>query len=331
MGIINNIKNNVDERRQNRRFQSEAKNQYEAALTCWQNDMNRANKSLHEAQLSYEKLLNKDFSGWMPKYAEELKNNPEYYHQKLDEYYYNIQRQEYYIKELNLKKDFIRPNTQDDISIRNKQLEEFSKNIINADPNNVLNLRIHATSIYYSKAIIDSGGIISSADRMNGFISSTNPKGEISVSSLENTQYSMNYFADMRAYKDSLPAGCVFVLTPKNQEEADMIKSRQMQNVYFHKHPEQLYGIVTTSENILNVKQWMSDNDLNPNLVYGFDEFVKIVEKDAKAKEYQIDKQSSEDYPGKSIFEQIDVLNQSTMNLDKNIKISEPSFEPELA
>lgn len=155
-----------------------------------------------------------------------------------------------------------------------------------------MNLRFHGTSIHFAQEIIKSGGIFSSRDRLDGYISSTNNYDEISVTSLDNVDYifksGMPYdlytsigAMDIYSYKYlSYPAGCMFILIPRNKEESDMIKSGQMHNVDFIKNPEALYAIMTTTENIDRVQSWMKEKGLDSRKVCTMKELVKKIELD---------------------------------------------------
>ena len=187
-----------------------------------------------------------------------------------------VSRWKYTLEARKLELKFIRPNDKDDITYRNIQCEQFSeklKKIIS--PN--FDLRFHGTPIYYAEKIIKSGQISSSADRYDGYIKSTDMKGEISASSVETVGRTINFFSDMTSYQSSMPAGCIFAILPKNKEDANYGKDL-MHSVDFKKNPSQLFGIFTTPENIKRVKEWMKQSGLNHEIVYTFEEFLKAVE-----------------------------------------------------
>lgn len=201
---------------------------------------------------------------------------------------YKISENDLWVEKL--KMGFIRPNTQSDIDERKQIENNFVKLIHQADPEGKLNLRFHGTSIHLAKEIIKSGGIFSLIDRLKGDPSSGN--GYIPVTSLENVNhyfphgmpgrldYSLG-FMDINQYERSYPAGCLFVLIPRNQEESDMIEAGNMHNVTFKENPDALYAIMTTTENLERVKQWMIENGLNSNKVCTMDGLVKKAKRDA--------------------------------------------------
>jgi hypothetical protein len=173
---------------------------------------------------------------------------------------------------------YMRPNTKEDIAERQEMYEKFAKAVERLDPQNVLDLRIHATTLSTTEEIINSGGLISSVDRADGFIESTNLSNEISVGKISEIQYSVDFWMDSTAYTESKPCGCMFIVQPQTAEEAKMISGRQMNNVLFNEHPEQLKAIVTTSENVELVQQWLKDNKLNEDIVFTFEEFPTMMD-----------------------------------------------------
>ena len=209
---------------------------------------------------------------------------------------YEISENDLWVEQL--KKDFIRPNTQSDIDERKQIENNFVKLIHQADPEGRLNLRFHGTSIHLAKEIIKSGGIFSLIDRLKGDPSSGN--GYIPVTSLENVDhyfphgmpchldYSLG-FMDINQYERSYPAGCLFVLIPRNQEESDMIEAGNMHNVTFKENPDALYAIMTTTENLERVKQWMIENGLDSNKVCTMEGLLKKVQRDTLVTKCNVD------------------------------------------
>lgn len=172
---------------------------------------------------------------------------------------------------------FMRPNTREDIAERKAVFVNFANDVLAVDPVGELDLRFHSTTLATTKDIIQSGGLISSVDRLDGFLETTNYSNEISVSEIQNIQYSINYWTDIEGYSGCRPCGCMFVLQPRSQEEADMIPGRQMHNVLFHEHPEQLVAIATTSENVGRVQAWLRENGLSEDIVCRFDELAAVL------------------------------------------------------
>lgn len=218
------------------------------------------------------------FKGWMPSYIQKLDNNPQALDEAIREHETACIRWSRDREKTEKTLATVRPNIKQDCKERFDIRCNFAQQVLDIDPQNKLDLRFHATSLAATKDIIESGGLMSSVDRLDGYIETTNLSNEISVSDINNIQYSIDFWSDLEADKRSLPAGCMFVLQPQSQEEADMIAGRQMHNVYFHNHPEQLVAIITTTENLPQLQQWLSQNDLNPDVACTYSAFPQILE-----------------------------------------------------
>lgn len=229
------------------------------------------------------------FKGYIEKaerYFQEVKRkypegSKEYLHAQNE-----IKRWKYYLYEEEVKLEFIRPNSPKDIEYRDKQGVEFTKKLREAiSPN--LDLRFHGTPIYFAKQIIESGQISSSADRHEGYISSTDLPGEISASSVDTIEGTINYFSDVYGYVRSLPAGCIFAIYPKDKEDATL-GTNLLHSVDFRKNPEQLFGVFTSPENIDRVKGWMQEFGFNQNQVYTFEGFLQAVREKSKEIDFRL-------------------------------------------
>lgn len=188
-----------------------------------------------------------------------------------------ISRWKQALEETKLKLKFVRPNKKEDIAYRQNQLNDnkFVNELQSVVPSD-LDLRFHGTPIYFAEQIIRNGEITSTADRYDGYMKSTDMKGEISASTIKTLPRTLDFFSDMEAHQRSMPAGCIFVLLPKDKDDAtfgiDLLHS-----VNFKKNPEQLFGIFTTPENIERVKEWMNESGLDSNLVNTFEGFLDVV------------------------------------------------------
>ena len=272
---------------------NEYNRQYEEDKDYLKSEIKRLEETRDRKKAWHDKLLQRDFSDIISEeYKYKLENDEGEYKKALSNAFNEYQGWEYSLREEYLKLPFIRPNTQSDIDERKQIDDNFVKLIHQADPESRLNLRFHGTSIHFAKEIIENGGIFSSRDRLGGYASSTNSYGEISVTSLENVKhyfphgmpYHLDFsmgLMDINKYDRSYPAGCLFVLIPRNQEESDMIETGQMYNVNFKENPNTLYAVMTTTENLEKVKQWMIENGLNSNKVCTMDGLVKKAKRDA--------------------------------------------------
>lgn len=222
--------------------------------------------------------------GYVKKYIDEFEQVKKNFPEGSKEY--NTARDLMYkwisiLDEIELKKGFYRPNTEEDIAHRKRIMTEFPEQLKNAlSPN--LDLRFHATSIYSAEQIIESKTITSIPDRYDGYFRNAHGFGVISVSGRDSILRIIKQFSGLDAYKECLPAGCIFALFPKDKEDAKKINCGEMGSIDFQKHPEQLFGIVTTPENIKRVKQWMEKAELNPDLVYTHEAFLDVVKLKSK-------------------------------------------------
>ena len=196
-----------------------------------------------------------------------------------NEAFLKTERWRYCIEEEQLALKFIRPNNPNDIEYRIYQYREFTNNLQAIISKN-LDLRFHGTPIYFAEQIIKTKTITSSADRYNGYIKSTDRRGEFSASSIRKLRDTISFFSDIQGYQRSLPCGCIFALFPKGPEDNE--KLNLMQNVDFNKNPEQLYGVFTTPENIERVSVWMQEAGLDTSKVYTFESFLEQVKETSK-------------------------------------------------
>ena len=190
----------------------------------------------------------------------------------------DIKRWKYNLKKTQMSLEFIRPNDIDDIRERDYWRNHFYEEFKSVVPKN-LDLRFHGTSIYNTEAILKSGGIFSSVDINDGYRASTDLSGEISVTSVDTLDRTIQgWFADFGAYKFGLPCGCVFALYPRTARDMELKKQDAMEAVDFRKHPEQLYGIFTSKENVETVKVWLENAGLDPSLCNDFIGFLHRLE-----------------------------------------------------
>lgn len=174
--------------------------------------------------------------------------------------------------------EFLRPANDKDMEYRLRQYNEFAKKMEDLVPDD-LQLRFHGCPIYTAKHILESGELSSSVDRL-GVETSYDTEGQVSVTTkdtLDTTIHGYTHLSD----NSYLPAGCVFVVLPKDEMDAKAGDSMLMGNVDFKSEPDRLYGIITTPENIERVSQWAKANgiDLSDKL-YDFDSFAKTFDKE---------------------------------------------------
>ncbi len=249
--------------------------EYKQAIELEKSDINRYSKYLKDASQKFQ-TVQKNF----PEDSKE-------YISARDEMY----RWKYTLDESMLSFKYIRPNSQEDIEYRKRNMNNFTTELKKVLSSN-LDLRFHGTPIYFAEQIIKSGTISSSADRYDGYINSTDRMGEISVSDIESLDRTINFFSDMAAYQRNLPAGCIFAILPNGTQDECMRKQSLMPSINFKQNPEQLFGVFTTPENVKNVKEWMQKSGFNENLAYTFEEFLQVVKETSQTIDENVTVQS---------------------------------------
>lgn len=140
-----------------------------------------------------------------------------------------------------------------------------------------LPLLFHGTPVYNVQAILQDGELSSSRDRTGGF--TYDAPGRISVTSAATIQWTLDVYTGLEDHEGRLPAGCVFALLPGREVEAAESPNYQMSKFNFNENPKQLFGILTSEENLDMVKQWTADSGLDPSRVYEFFEFPEELER----------------------------------------------------
>ena len=189
-----------------------------------------------------------------------------------------IASRKYALSQVEDQIEFLRPANDKDMEYRLRQYNEFARRMKDIVPDD-LQLRFHGCPIYTAKHILESGELSSSVDRL-GVETSYDTEGQVSVTTkqtLDTTIQGYTHLSD----NPYLPAGCVFVLLPKDEIDARAGDSMLMGNVNFNEEPDRLYGIITTPENLERVAQWAKMNgiDLSDKL-YDFDGFSKSFDKE---------------------------------------------------
>ena len=269
------------------RYKKQAKLDYKRCVDAKSTDVKRFGEYAAKEWEKYAKIKEAVETGhfdenyfrtWNQAYVNEVKQNPAKLLSAMEDARQKAMHWENSQKRTLQDMKYMRPNTREDIAERQEMYANFAKDVARLDPHGILDLRVHATTLATTEEILKSGGLISSVDRADGFIESTNLSNEISVGKIDEIQYSVDFWMDSGAYSESKPCGCMFIVQPQTKEEANMISGRQMHNVYFGEHPEQLKAIVTTSENIEKVQQWCRENGVNEDVVYTFDMFPQMMD-----------------------------------------------------
>lgn len=183
-----------------------------------------------------------------------------------------------------IKKDasgkFERTSNPEDMRYRKIQKATFAEKLEKILPKETP-LCFHGTPIWNAKEIISSGNISAEIDRKGAGEEVLDMPGKISVSTIENLWFTVKQFADLANFK--YPAGCIFVITPKDEKEFLSAKTHKIiNNVDFAKEPERLQNIITTPENIEKVKGWLAESglEIDENIVVDYEGYLKNTQKE---------------------------------------------------
>lgn len=170
--------------------------------------------------------------------------------------------------QFNIKRDytnsFSRPLNKEDVRYRKimrMKFDEELKSILD----NTCAWCFHGTTIWNAEKILKSASITSQENNSN----------KIYVSTIQNVWFTVKHHADLLNFK--YPAGCIFVVLPKNEEELQSARNNnQIENVYFKTNPERLKAIITTPENINRVQAWVKESGIAAldNIVMDYEEFL---------------------------------------------------------
>ena len=173
--------------------------------------------------------------------------------------------------------EFLRPSSQEDMNYRLKQYNEFSEQVKSEVPDD-LHLCFHGCPIYAAKQIIKDGEISSSVERI-GSETSYDVSDQGSVTTKNTIETTVQGYTGLTG-NYNLPAGCIFVILPKDESE---IKSSETSmligNVSFKENPERLYSIITTPENIERVTEWAEKANIDLSKIHDFEGFIQEIGK----------------------------------------------------
>lgn len=252
--FIKNLKNKISENRKERKLKKEC--------------IKDGRKPEYDEYIDQQKRLQRDINMYKRFKAEGREGTG-------DRWQYDIDNRQGALK-------FIRPNYENDINERNKWEVEFPKEVKRILDDSA-GLRFHGTSIYNAENIIKTGIITSTIDRYNGYETSSDQSGVFSaatVSTIDILFAESGGYGGLKDYKVCLPCGCTFVFKNRDDDDREKEKAFQMKAINFKEHPEQIYGIITSSENIPNVRQWMSSSGYDPALVTGFQGFIDKIKRE---------------------------------------------------
>ncbi len=188
-----------------------------------------------------------------------------------------IQSREYALEKIDGQLKFLRPSSQEDIDYRLKQYDEFPKQVRAEVPDD-LHLCFHGCPIYAAKHIIEDGEISSSVDRI-GSETSYDVSDQVSVTTKNTIETTVQGYAGL-IENCNLPAGCIFVILPKDENEIKTSETSMIiGNVSFKENPERLHSIITTPENIEKVSEWAKKANIDLSKIHDFEDFIKEIKK----------------------------------------------------
>lgn len=185
--------------------------------------------------------------------------NPHVFAMGLAQEQSSVDALEHRVKFLKIELQLLRPPTTDDVNYRKDLVKRFGDEVAR-NTGESPDLRFHGTSLVSALDIIDSGSISASAERGLGD-SSFDVSGQISVTDVESVDLSIK---DYTAIKDIfLPMGCLFVLLPRDQEDAVSIRSYLMKSVKILDNggcTDQFVRILTSPEALPLVRERLKKN-----------------------------------------------------------------------
>lgn len=179
---------------------------------------------------------------------------------------------EYAVKRLEGDLAFLRPPYEDDVEYRLRVGRILASELQQIPKESLDNLRFHATSICAAEAIIRAGKITSAVDHAGTQASKDEP-GFISVTTSKTIQTSIHDYLDVDSVRYCVPMGCLFVVRPRDTEDAKRGELLMMGNVEdLH---VQLERILVSSEMLPQVQRWLRDSNFDPNLAIECFGYVK--------------------------------------------------------
>lgn len=182
----------------------------------------------------------------------------------------------YALQQINEQIEFSRPESEEDIAYRQRQYDEFPNLIKSIVPNDIP-LRFHGCPINVAQHILNDGEISSSVDRL-GITTSYDVEDQVSVTTKDTIETTVRGYAGLSG-NFNMPAGCIFVVLPRDEMDAKAGDSMLMSNVSFKENPERLVSIITSPENLQRVSQWAQEAGIDISKICDYDGFKNLLEK----------------------------------------------------
>lgn len=182
----------------------------------------------------------------------------------------------YVLQQINEQIEFSRPENYEDIAYRQRQYYEFPNLIKRIVPDDIP-LRFHGCPINVAQHILEDGEISSSMDRL-GIATSYDVEDQVSVTTKNTIETTVSGYAGLSG-DYNMPAGCIFVVLPKDEIDAKAGDSMLMSNVSFKQCPERLVSIITSPENLQRLSQWAQESGIDISKICDYDGFQSLLEK----------------------------------------------------
>jgi len=171
--------------------------------------------------------------------------------------------------------EFARPKDAKDMEYRSKQYDQFPDLIKQIVPDD-LPLRFHGCPITAAKHIIEDGEISSSVDRL-GVATSYDVEDQVSVTTKKTVETTVKGYAGLVG-NETMPAGCIFVILPRDEADARSGESMLMGNISFRENSERLVSIISTPENLPRLTQWLEESGIDVSKLCDYDGFQALLE-----------------------------------------------------
>ena len=187
------------------------------------------------------------------------------------------------IKQFQTQLSLARPDTQADIEERKRIMNTYPdllrKHVSENNP-----LFFHGMRDLASlEQVLSSGHLGYLLDETTH--SFTNP-GTVDVTTANSVETSIQGFTGLNysGYDKFLPAGCLFVILPKDDAEKEYAITRRgtehnIETVDFKSDPNRIVAIVSTTENKERISELAQKYHIDPKKVYTFDGFIEHLSK----------------------------------------------------
>lgn len=170
----------------------------------------------------------------------------------------------------------MRLNTVEDLRERQEIMVHFPKLINEVIPDDVPLVFHGNNNIEMAKQIITSGGLYTPEERGKNFQSFAT---QIDVTYKSNIKVSCE-FADSNI-NSFMPYGAIFVFYPKEHEYEKVLKTGESSEVFggvesVNFDEERFVGIITTNENLEDIKKCFHDNSLDSSKVFTHQQFIEF-------------------------------------------------------